>query len=255
MDISALASGSSGNCYYIEHDDSAILVDAGISCKQIIERLSGLKKGPEKIQGIFISHEHSDHIRGADVFARKFNVPIFATQDTMNHCLLCQNHKLIKKIEKDQLVKVGGMKIRAFSKSHDAADPVSFTIKNDKKISVITDVGKPCKNVIKNIADSDLLCLESNHDEVMLEEGPYPYYLKKRIMSDTGHLSNIQASLCCLEHANPKLKHVILAHLSQTNNSPALAFQTFTNLLKERSDLKPKVHVSNREFATDLFQV
>jgi phosphoribosyl 1,2-cyclic phosphodiesterase len=168
---------------------------------------------------------------------------------------LCSNHNLINPIKNNELVKLSGMEIQAFSKSHDASDPVSYTVSNGKKISIITDIGQVCPRVIEHVSTSDLLCLESNHDEMMLDQGPYPYYLKKRIKSPLGHLSNIQAGLCCLEHANPHLKHVILAHLSKTNNTPSLAFQTFTNLMKERSDLKPKVHVSNREFATDLFKV
>lgn len=255
MNLSVLASGSSGNCYFIENKDSAVLVDAGISCKQIHERLLGLGKNADKIKGIFVTHEHTDHTRGIDVFARTHNTPIFATQETINHSMLCSNNNLINPIRNNELVKMAGMEIQAFSKSHDASDPVSFTVTNGKKISIITDVGQVCSKVIEHVSDSNLLCLESNHDETMLEEGPYPYYLKKRIRSNLGHLSNMQAGLCCLEHANPKLKHVILAHLSRTNNTPDLAFQTFTNLLKERSDLKPKVHVSNREFATDLFKI
>ena len=255
MKLSVLASGSSGNCYYIENKDSAVLVDAGISCKQINERLAGLGKTCDKIKGIFITHEHSDHTKGADVFARHYNIPIFATEDTINSSSLCSNIKLINSIKNNELVKLAGMEIQAFSKSHDASDPVSYTISNGKKISIITDVGKTCSKVIDHVSDSDLLCIESNHDEMMLEQGPYPYYLKKRIKSEKGHLSNIQAALCCLEHSRPKTKQFVLCHLSSTNNTPALAFQTFSTLLKERADLKPKIVVSHKDFATDLFRV
>jgi phosphoribosyl 1,2-cyclic phosphodiesterase len=255
MKLSVLASGSSGNCYFIENKSNAILVDAGITCKQIHERLAGLNKNPDKIKGIFVTHEHTDHIRGIDVFARAHNVPIFATRETINNSFLCSNDDLINPIKNNELVKLEGMEIQAFSKSHDALDPVSYTISNGKKISIITDLGKTCSEVIEHVSDSNLLCLESNHDEVMLDQGPYPYFLKKRIKSDQGHLSNIQAALCCLEHASKKTKQFVLCHLSKTNNTPALAFQTFTNMLKERSDLKPRVAVSNREFATDLFKV
>jgi phosphoribosyl 1,2-cyclic phosphodiesterase len=254
MELSALASGSSGNCFYVEHNKNAVLVDAGISAKRIIERLSNLGKSPELIKGIFITHEHGDHIRGVDVFARHFNVPVYATRKTAKNCFLCSDEKLLHFIRNNSTVEIGGMEVEAFSKPHACADPVSYNVCNDKKISIITDVGYASRNIIKNVSDSDFLCLESNHDEIMLETGPYPYFLKKWIKSNQGHLSNNQAALCVLEHASPELKHVMLSHLSKTNNNPQLALETF-DVLKERKDLKPKITVSEREFATPLFRI
>jgi phosphoribosyl 1,2-cyclic phosphodiesterase len=254
LEISVLASGSSGNCFYIEHDKKAILVDAGISAKRIIEKLEFLKRSPEMIKGIFITHEHGDHIRGVDVFARKFNVPIYATRKTAKQRFLCSEEKLLHFIKNNSTVEVGGMKIEAFSKPHGCADPVSYNVMNDRKISIITDVGFASKNVISHVSDSDFLCLESNHDELMLDSGPYPYFLKKWIKSNQGHLSNMQAALCVLEHAPAGLKHVVLSHLSKTNNTPSLALETF-KILKERKDLQPRITVSDREFQTPLFKV
>jgi len=255
MQISALASGSSGNCFYIQNGDCAVLIDAGISAKQISERLERIGKKPEIVKGIFITHEHSDHIRGADVFARQFNIPIFATKKTANSCFLCKDEELINLIKNNEKTEIGGMEIEAFSKSHSASDPVSYNIVNGKKISIITDAGYACKNVISKVADADFLCIESNHDIEMLESGPYPHFLKKWIKSDKGHLSNLQSALCVLEYANKKLEHVMLSHLSKTNNTPALALETFHYLLKERKDLNPKITVSEREKPTPLFSV
>lgn len=260
MEVAALASGSSGNCFYVENNGKGILIDAGISSKQIVERLHMLKKNPEKIRGIFITHEHSDHIRGADVFARNFRVPIYVNKKTAKAAkteskTLCSNLDLIKYIKNDETLKIGGMNVEAFSKSHDCADPVSYNIENGKRVSVITDVGHACKNVISHVSDSDFLFMESNHDEVRLERGPYPYFLKQWIRSNTGHLSNMQAALCVLEHGSPKLKHIVLSHLSKTNNTEKLAMETFDCLLKHRKDLNPKVSLSTREKPTSLFKV
>lgn len=255
MEISALASGSSGNCFYVENEGNAVLIDAGISAKQIVERLMNLKKSVEKIRGIFITHEHGDHVRGVDVFARQFQVPVFATKKTAKNCFLCSQEDLINHIKNNEIVDLGGMKIEAFSKPHSCVDPVSYNIFNGKRVSVITDVGYASQNIIDNVSDSDFLCLESNHDEMMLECGPYPYFLKKWIKSNEGHLSNLQSALCVLEYANKKLGHIILSHLSQINNKPELALDTFNFLLKERKDLHAKISVSERFNATPLFKV
>lgn len=257
MQISVLGSGSSGNSFYIENqkNNSAILVDAGLSAKQITQRLESIGKSPELLKGIFITHEHSDHIRGVDVLARHFNIPIFATKSTIQNSFLCSNEELINPIKNNETLNLGGMKIEAFSKSHRAADPISFKIKKDKTLSIITDAGFACENVISAVSNSDFLCIESNHDEKMLIEGPYPYFLKKWISSDIGHLSNKQSALCVLEHAHAKLHNIILSHLSETNNTPELALKTFKSLIKERHDIAAKVTYSDRDFATPLFKL
>lgn len=255
MEISSLGSGSSGNCFYIKNNKGAILIDVGLSSKEIIRRLTLINQSPKLIKGIFITHEHSDHIKGVDVFARQFNIPIYATKKTAAASFLCSDNKLIKIINNNEVIKLEGMKIEAFSKSHKAADPVSYNIFNGKKISVITDAGYACNNIIDNVSDSDFLCLESNYDVKMLENGPYPHFLKKWVSGNDGHLSNIQASLCVLEHANKKLKHVMLSHLSKFNNTPELALSTFNKLIKERRDLKINVSISHRNFPTKIFKM
>lgn len=255
MEICALASGSSGNCFYINKGDDSILIDSGISAKRIINGLLALKKDPKDTKGIFITHEHSDHVRGADVFARRFNVPIFATKKTAENCFLCSDEGLINFIKNNETVEIGGMSVEAFPKSHLAADPVSYNITDTKKISIITDVGYTCRNVISNVSDADFLCIESNYDEFMLENGPYPFFLKEWIKSNKGHLSNMQSALCVLEHAPKELKHIVLSHISKNNNTTNLALETFNSLIKEREDLNPKISISPREMPTPLFRI
>ncbi len=255
MKISALSSGSSGNCFCIEKENNAVLIDAGISAKQIVERMLLVGADPEKIKGIFITHEHSDHTKGADVFARKFNIPIFATQNTISNSFLCSNPELISRIKNNEEIILGKLKIEAFPKSHKAADPVSFNILGGKQVSVITDIGYACDNVIKSVESADFLCLESNHDEKMLDNGDYPYFLKQWIKSNTGHLSNKQCALCVLEHAKSSLGHLLLSHLSQNNNTPKIAVKTNKLFLKERKNFSPEVLCSERSAPTPMIKV
>lgn len=254
MFAAALSSGSSGNCFYIEEGKNAVLVDVGISAKKVLERLEGLKRDARRIKGIFITHEHSDHICGADVLARRLRVPVFGTKKTLRHGL-CSDRTLLRTIRNTEVCNVGAVKVRAFPKSHSADDPVSYTIVGGKNVSVITDIGYLCKDVIKEITAADFLFLESNHDLEMLRHGPYPAFLKAWIQSNKGHLSNQQAAQGILEHASPRLQHVVLSHLSETNNTPHKALGTFRALIKERKDFSPQVSVSVREEATTLFRV
>jgi phosphoribosyl 1,2-cyclic phosphodiesterase len=256
MRACALSSGSSGNCFYIEKNNSAVLFDVGISAKKVVERMNLLNLNPENIKAVFVTHEHTDHIIGLDVFARKFNLPIFATRGTISNGHLCSDNKLLNEIKNNSKINIGELEIETFTKSHKAADPVSFSVYNQNKVvSVITDAGYACKNINNHIAESNLLFLESNHDVKMVENGPYPYFLKKWVTSDSGHLSNTQAGLAVLEHGNKKLKNVVLSHISKTNNSPRIALKTFRNLLKERNDFTGKVSVSLDYCPTEMFSV
>ncbi len=255
MEISALASGSSGNCFYIGNGKAAILIDAGISAKQILLRLEKINIDPQKIRALFITHEHIDHVRGSDVIARKLNIPIYATKETAKNCFLCSDRKLINHIDQNSITDIYGLKVEAFSKSHHAADPVSFNVIEKKKVSVITDAGHACVNIKNHVSDCDFLCLEANHDENMLENGHYPRFLKNLIKSDLGHLSNLQAALCTLEFASPKLKTIILSHLSRTNNTPQLALKTFNSIIRERKNFNPFIEISQREEPTTLFKI
>jgi len=257
MELCALASGSSGNCFYVGNSElnQGILIDAGITTRQLTLRMTALGINLKTIKGIFITHEHIDHVKGSDMLARSFNIPIFATKKTTQNRVLCSNEYLVNTIKNNETIELAGMTIEAFPKSHHADDPVSFTVQANKKASIITDAGYACKNIAENVLDSDFLFFESNHDENMLATGPYPYFLKKLIRSDIGHLSNNQAALCILEHASPKLKHIVLSHLSKVNNTPQLAINTFYSVLSKRKDISPNISVSTREEPTKLFKI
>ncbi|MEI7719491.1 MAG: MBL fold metallo-hydrolase [archaeon] len=258
MEVCALSSGSSGNCFLVSNGNNSILIDAGISCKKIEERMLSINKKVEAIKGIFVTHEHSDHIKGIDVFSRKFNVPIFASKRVIDESFLCSKEELICPIKKDENLIIGGMEVVSFSKVHKAVDPLSFTIidnKNGKKVSIITDAGHVCNNIMENISLSNSLFIESNHDPEMLENGPYPCFLKKWIGGDTGHLSNMQSALSILENAKSKLKSVSLCHLSEHNNTPQLAMNLHRTMIKHRFDLKPKIFVSTKDSVSEIVKL
>lgn len=256
MEVCALASGSSGNCYYLEKNKEALLVDAGISAKQMIEKLNMIGKDANNVKGILITHEHSDHVRGADVIARKFKIPMYATSGTFKGFFTSANEKLIKEISNDEDFSIGNFNIRAIPKMHSAADPVSFLVGNkNKKVSFITDLGRACKETCEAVEESDFVFIEANHDVKMLEDGPYLPWHKKWILSDKGHLSNLQSSLCVLEYAKQSLGGIVLSHLSKINNTSQTALKTYKNILKERSKFNPCIHVSERDKPTAIFKV
>ena len=257
MNVCALASGSSGNCFYVGNSKCAVLIDVGLSAKQICARMEQCGLSPTNVKGIFVTHEHTDHVRGVDVFARRFNVPVFATRKTASACFLCDDESLIKLIKTIEEVNILGMCIETFGKVHDAVEPVSYTVVNGKKrVSVITDLGHACKHIQEQVSEADFLFLESNHDEQMLKQGGYPDYLKQLILSDEGHLSNRQAGLCVLEYASARLRHVVLSHLSENNNTAQLALKTFTKLVRERNDLTDMgISLSLRSEPTDVWNV
>ena len=188
MRMVSIASGSSGNCIYIGSDDTHILVDAGISNKRIMAGLNDLGLAGTDMAGILITHEHSDHIRGLGVISRKYHLPIYGTQKTLNEISSCSSlgnfdKGLLKPIDPDVDFMVGDLKIRPFKIDHDAADPVAYRVENGKKsVAVATDMGHYDEYIVENLKGLDAVLLESNHDVRMLETGPYPYHLKRRIL-------------------------------------------------------------------------
>lgn len=238
MIFCSLYSGSSGNSMFIASDKTKILIDAGLPGKKIDIALKEINQEPKDLSGIFITHEHSDHVKGVGVLSRKYDIPIYANADTWsamesNIGKIKENN--IKVIDKRSVTEIQDMSIKAFNIPHDAAAPMGYTVSvGQKSISVATDFGTFTKEIYDNIKDSEVILLESNHDVNMLKFGPYPYPLKRRILSEIGHLSNDDCGSAIVELSKCSLnKKIILGHLSNTNNQPDLAYQTVLNVLNE----------------------
>lgn len=192
--VCSIASGSNGNCYYIGNDTEAVLVDAGITCREAVKRMRRAGLSMDKVKAIFISHEHGDHIRGLEVMAHTFNLPVYITPRTLQHSRLRLNPQFVRTFTAYQPVCIAGLTVHPFPKFHDAADPHSFIVEgSNTRIGVFTDIGTPCTHVIDHFGQCHAVFLETNYDDEMLEKGRYPYHLKRRIKGDEGHLSNKQA--------------------------------------------------------------
>ncbi|HEY0899173.1 MAG TPA: MBL fold metallo-hydrolase [Sphingobacteriaceae bacterium] len=226
--ISSLNSGSNGNCYYVGNQNDAVLIDAGISCRETEKRMKRLGLELEKVRAIFVSHEHSDHIRGISVLAKKYQLPVYITPNThRNGGLAIQEHLLFSFNSFDR-IRIGELTITAFPKIHDASEPHSFVVScQDVNVGIFTDLGAPCEQLIHHFGQCHAAFLEANYDEAMLEGGRYPYYLKRRISGGMGHLSNRQALEVFLAHRPPFMSHLLLSHLSKDNNCPDLVRELF----------------------------
>jgi phosphoribosyl 1,2-cyclic phosphodiesterase len=249
--IASLNSGSNGNCYYVANANEAVLVDAGISCRETEKRMTRLGLSMQHVKAIFISHEHSDHINGVEVLSKKYNLPVYITHKTYNNSGLQIDPSRLIPFKQDQPVQIGEIIVIPFTKFHDAADPFSFMLSgNGVNVGVLTDLGAPCDEVIKNFPKFHAVFLETNYDEDMLENGSYPYALKKRIKGDQGHLSNDQALQLFLEHRSPNLSHVLLSHLSKENNSPQLVQKLFREYAGNI-----EIIVASRYQETDVYEI
>jgi phosphoribosyl 1,2-cyclic phosphodiesterase len=227
--IASLNSGSNGNCYYIGNERDAVLVDAGISCRETERRMHRLGLSMQKVRAIFVSHEHSDHINGITVLSKKYNLPVYITPGTLNNCSLVLDAQRTFSFIAYQAIQIGELLISAFPKFHDAAHPHSFIIEcGGVKVGVLTDIGAACENVIKHFSQCHAAFLEANYDEELLEKGRYPYHLKRRIRSGHGHLSNSQALEVFINHRSAHLSHLLLSHLSRDNNRPELVQELFS---------------------------
>lgn len=250
--ISSIASGSNGNCYYIGNNKEAVLIDAGISCRETEARMNRLKLSMQRVKAIFISHEHSDHIQGLAVLARKYALPVFITETTLTNCGNMADSRIdVQSFSPQQPVEIGQLSITAFPKQHDAIEPHSFTIKNEEvTIGVFTDIGSPCYHVIHHFKQCHAAFLEANYDETMLAKGRYPHYLKKRISGTHGHLSNTQALDLFTRHKPSFMSHLLLSHLSKENNHPQLVEDLFT---AHSGDTR--IVVASRYKETEVFEI
>ena len=257
----SLASGSSGNCYLIKSDNTNLLLDAGISCKAIQAGLESLGISLKDIDGIFITHDHIDHIKGIKTLLKKTSCPLYASRGTLEALVEKISplpYERLIEVETDEEITVGDIKATPFDLSHDTEEPKTFAFTKDEvKVCVVTDTGYVSDGIFDNIKDADILALESNHERNILLYGSYPYSLKLRILSDVGHLSNESCAHCLTEvlryrrirkrfsEDSGALK-VFLAHLSKENNTPEQALITVKNALEEEGfivgrDLELKV--------------
>jgi phosphoribosyl 1,2-cyclic phosphodiesterase len=231
IELCALASGSNGNCYYIGNEDDAVLVDAGISAKQIMNRIDESGLDFSRIRGIVVSHEHTDHVSGVRVLSKRLGIPAWFSQGTFDALRETERPERFHIFNPDRSFPVGSFRIHPFLKNHDAAEPCSFRIEyDDWHIGVFTDIGEPCDRLKRHLRKCHVLFLETNYDEKMLWDGTYPYVLKRRVASSHGHLSNDQAFELIRDYAGPELVHIFLSHLSGENNRPELAATRFQSL-------------------------
>ena len=205
-------------------------MDVGISCREVEKRMRRLGLYMAKVKAVFVSHEHNDHIKGLRVLTNKYSLPVYITTNTLRHGGLYLTKALVQEFRAYEPVTIGGLEVNAFPKLHDAVDPYSFVIShNGIKVGVFTDIGRACENLIYHFSQCHAAFLESNYDEHMLEVGGYPFYLKKRISGERGHLSNKQALELFLEHRPAFMSHLLLSHLSKNNNCPKLVGELFNS--------------------------
>ena len=249
--ISSLNSGSNGNCYYVGNDNEAILVDAGISCKETEKRMSRLGLLMKTVKAIFVSHEHTDHIKGLQVLSKKYQLPVYITKRTYDYGKLTLDSNLIRSFSAFNPIEIGNLSISAFPKFHDAADPHSFIINcNNVKVGVFTDIGSACENLINHFKQCHAAFLEANYDEHLLEHGRYPQFLKNRIRGGNGHLSNSQALKLFIDHKPAYMTHLLLSHLSKDNNCPDMAWELFNNFANGT-----EIIVASRYAETTVFKI
>ncbi|WP_173918137.1 MBL fold metallo-hydrolase [Halobacillus sp. Marseille-Q1614] len=262
MQFSVLASGSTGNAFYIESGEEKILVDAGLSGKKIEGLLEQIQVNPSDLSRILVTHEHSDHIKGLGIMARRYNLPIYANEKTWNAMeshlgKLSLDQKFHFNMEETQ--NFGGIDVESFAVSHDAADPMFYTFcKDGKKVSLVTDLGYVSERIKKTVEASDALVFESNHDVSMLRMGRYPWNIKRRILGDSGHVSNEDCALALTDILDDCTKRVYLAHLSLDNNMKDLARMSVKNVLEERGfeiGRRIELHDTDPVTATPLYKV
>lgn len=265
MILCSIASGSSGNSIFVGNENTNLLIDAGISKKKIEEGLEKINVDPSKLDGILITHEHSDHIKGLGVMARKYHLPVYATLGTINQIRQIKSlghidNDLFVKIKNDKDFKIGSIDIQPFKVYHDAADPVAYRFYDkDKSLAILTDCGTYDDRIISVLKGISGLLLEANHDVHMLQAGSYPYKLKRRILSDIGHLSNEMCGMLLSRLLDDSLKHVMLGHLSKENNFAQLAYETVrTEIDLSESQIKSsdfELYVANRDDISKSIQI
>lgn len=249
--IASLNSGSNANCYYVGNDQEALLVDAGLSCRETERRMKQLGLSLQKVKALFVSHEHADHISGVPGLSKKYQLPVYITEDTRRNSSIPVEAHLLRDFRHAKAVEIGSLSVIPFRKSHDAADPHSFMISGHGiNVGVITDIGYACKRVLKYFSQCHAAFLEANYCEAMLENGNYPYHLQQRIRGDQGHLSNAQALELFQHYRSKDLQLLILSHLSKNNNKPELVEKLFAPHANPT-----RIVIASRYTASEVFEV
>ncbi len=264
MRMMSIASGSSGNCTFVEQNDTVILVDAGISLKRIEEGLNAAERTGRDISGILITHEHNDHIKGLGVLLRKYDIPVYTTEGTIKGISACRNMgkydgSLFREVGKNDIISIGDIEVRFHPISHDAREPVCFSFHaGSSKAVVATDIGCYDDNLSQFLMNSDCMLIEANHDVHMLEVGPYPYELKRRILGEFGHLSNDSSGKLIKSLLNNHIKGLMLGHLSKENNFEELAYETVKQEISDNpftDDVRDfGLTVAKRDTFGDIFE-
>ena len=262
MNFCSLYSGSSGNSLFIETPNTKLLVDAGVSSKKIEKALLDINIEPTSLDGILITHEHTDHVQGLGTFSKKFNLPVYVNQETLD-AMPKQKDKidsnLIKTFAIDDKFSIGDLEVKPFSIPHDATNPCGFSIwKEDKKISIATDIGHMTNSILKNLEESLFVLLEANYDPEVLRCSSYPFPLKSRIAGPIGHLSNEIAGKTISHLLKCGLKNAMLGHLSKESNFPELAYQTVMDEIMSSDSLKQdslNLSVASRDVHSKLINI
>ena len=256
MRVVVLGSGSAGNAVVVESDSRRLLVDAGFSCRELERRLEAAGIDASGFDGILLTHEHGDHVRGAGVFSKRHRVPVFATKGTFASISLGSGERETVTIRSGQRHRAGAFQIVPFKIPHDAMEPVGYVVEDlwGRRVGVVSDIGTCSRLAWGRLKDLDVLVLECNHDLKMLRDGPYPWHLKQRIAGRFGHLSNADAAEGIRELITDRLQWVVLYHLSETNNSPVLAVDAVTEALR-REGCAARLCVTTQEEPTDWMAV
>lgn len=254
MKTCVLASGSKGNASYVSSSTTQILVDLGPTSLYVEKKLKEIEVNPNKLDGIIISHTHSDHINGLKVFLKKYPVTLFLTEkmyEDLKKIFPIQNYQII-----DDNFKIGDIDVEVIKTSHDASDSNGYIFNNNgKSIVYITDTGYINQKNYKKLMNKNVYLFESNHDIKMLMDGNYPYYLKQRILGDRGHLSNKDSSYYLSKFIGKETKKIVLSHLSEENNKPDIAIKTLKDTLKENDINFDNIEVATQNDRTEVIEV
>ena len=252
MKVSVLSSGSKGNTTYIETKESKILIDCGNSSKYITEKLASINVEPKDIDAIFITHIHSDHIKGLEVFSKKTNATIYMTEKMYPYLDYIKNYFFIK----ENKIYLKDLEIDVIKTSHDVEDSVGYiVINNNKSVVYITDTGYINKKYYNILSNRDIYIFESNHDVEMLNNGRYPFELRQRILSDKGHLSNYDSAKYLSKFIGTNTKKIILAHLSEENNTESLALESLNDRLEKENITFKNIIIAKQNKETELINI